>query len=388
MVLVPSFLEVDGLVVPLRIEPPFDDVPPRVLVRDHATNPLLKGMMYVVGGLIRRPAQEVLSLIRNRQDLPLRQELESGPVPAEYVDDFKRDARNWASLTGNWPDMSDVYSVGASFLRDNLIIPRQTFLKLMEKLYELNAEVREGKREARIDETMEVPAARPPLPPPPPPWLDEEMKRLEWQAYSLDIDDPLERGEVSVRELEHLAVDRGFLMRMLEMAYKRVRQGEVDIPARFERLGLTTLMEYQRAEPQLEAYLADGERQRIVGEAVAEAKQQAGVTGPATVAELAAAAGYEVTPYTADVSIDLFRLPEAERPPGMSRHEWLARCEAQFVLTRIAGTGEEEITGTGDLFTEVAGHRVRLRCRPELWPSVPVMWRAELCEGGAEVRDG
>jgi hypothetical protein len=285
-------------------------------------------------------------------------------------------ARNWEELTGYKPDLSDVYDVGTSFMRDNLVIPRLTFLKLMEQLYQLNAEVRDGRREARIDDTMPVPPPRPPLPPLLPPWNDDFLLHLEHRAVQLDELAPLTIDASELREDDEVFELRSLVHSLLHGAYLRVLQGDRHVTDGFARLQLTTSLGYRRAEADLLAYLADPERSALVDQAVAQARAAAAATGPVTAADLLQAEGYQASPYTQDVSIDLFRPPEAARPPELSRHQWLARCEAAFLRVRISAAAQ--LHRAHDLRTEIAGHRVRLRYRFEDCPPVLRLWRVEL----------
>lgn len=267
--------------------------------------------------------------------------------------------------------------MGTSFLREDLVIPRLTFIKLMTKLYELNAAVREGRMEPRIDESIPVPPPRPP--PPPPKWTDEELHALEEDASYLDQIDPLTDDLSEARTAKRAEDRRGYVFAMLEVAYKRIREGEHELPERFAQLGLTELVRYQAAFTKLEAYLNAPERIAIVEPTIEAARREANVTGPVTCAEQVAAEGFggvEGSPCWADVSVDLFRLPEAPRPDGISEVEWLARCEAVFLHSRITGVAATG-AAAGDLFTRILGHRVRMRHRPEM-TAVQRLWRVEL----------
>jgi hypothetical protein len=379
MVLVPSFIDVDGLIVPLEAWAKTDSSPARVFLRTLPKEPRFEGLSYVLGSLLTRPAVEVLQLLRERSDLPVSQELCANYWSISATEDeeeMKSDARIWEGLTGYRPDLSDVYSIGASFLRDGLVIPRLTFLKLMEQLYQLNAEVRDGRREARIDETMPVPPPRPPLPPLLPPWNDDFLLHVEHRAVQLDELAPLTLDASEQRDDDEVFELRSLVHSLLHGAYLRVLQGDRHVADGFARLGLTTSLAYRRAEAELAAYLADPERVALVDQEVADAKAAAGVTGPVTAAEIIQAGGYQVSPYTQDVSIDLFRLPQAARPPELSPHQWLARCEAAFLRARIGGA--EALGRAGELRTELAGHPVRFNYRLEDGPPVLRLWRVEL----------
>ena len=136
---------------------------------------------------------------------------------------------------------------------------------------------------------------------------------------------------------------------------------------------------FVRDEMSFESWVPNSERIAIVETEIEAAMRAANVTGPVTCVELIAAEGFkgvEGSPCWADVSVDLFRLPEAPRPDKISEVEWLARCEAVFLHSRITGVAATS-TAAGDLFTRILGHRVRMRYRPEM-SAVQRLWRVEL----------
>ncbi len=271
--------------------------------------------------------------------------------------------------------MSDVYFAGASFVDDNILIPTATLIKLMTKLYEINDAIREGRMEPRIDDSIPIPPPRPPPPPPPIPRVtDEELRAMEEDARAVDAIDPLTDALSDGAGAKRAENRREILLSRLDDANRRERDGEDDAVQRFAQLELTELLRYHAAFEKLTAYLQAPERSAIVEPTVAAAKREAGVTEPATCAEQAAAHGLKVSPCSADVSIDLFRL--ATTPPeGVAELEWLARCEAVFLHSRITGAAAKG--AFGDMFTRVLRHRVRMRYRTEL-TDFPRLWRVEL----------
>ena len=161
MVLVPSFLEIHGLVLPLRVDPPAANLPAHVLLSDDCGEDGFAGLMYVTGALVMRPAELMMSLIEHRQDLPMPQELFANFVSPDLFEESEvaRHSQIWQQLTGGALDLGDAYLVGGSFV-DSLVIPGATFLALMRKLYELNAAISEGRMEPRIDDTIPLPRPR------------------------------------------------------------------------------------------------------------------------------------------------------------------------------------------------------------------------------------
>jgi hypothetical protein len=362
MVLVPPFVEVDGLVVPLRVYVAKESIPSAVRLNDMSIPQNLDGLMYVVDALLGKSDSEVLALLVDRKRVPMPQELCVAAVPpGVWPDsDYAKGARNWERLTGTRPDMSDVYTVGASFLDDafNLIIPRSSLIKLMTKLYELNDAVREGRMEARIDDSIPMPPPRPEPPEPPAPrWTDDEVQELEDQAVDVDERDPLTEDMTDAETARRVADQRSFLFAMLEVAYLRTERGEDDLTARYRDLKLPTLQTYSAALLALGAYLHDPERAAILSAA----------SLPLSIPD---------SPFDADISVDLFRLPCSALttpPAGLSAHAWLAHCEAAFVHSRTTGAGASG-TAAGDLFTRIRGQLVRLRYRPETTPTLR-LWR-------------
>jgi hypothetical protein len=244
MVLVPPYLEVDGLVVPLDIAPANAARPAQVLQRSEARESLLNSLSYITANLASASREEIRRLLESRQPLPVSQGLVARPLKLEYRDEYARNARNWESLTGYAPNLNDVYTVGATFLEDqyDLVIPRTTLIKLMEQLYELNAAVREGRMEPRIDDSIPMPPPRPPLPEPPlPRWTDEEVEELESLAIALDNIDPLLPDLTHAATAKRAADRRGFVFAMLEVAHLRTESGEDDVSARYRELNLPTL---------------------------------------------------------------------------------------------------------------------------------------------------
>lgn len=165
MVLVPPYVEVDGLVVPLNVRPPEEAPQARVRQRFQGNESLLEGLAYITSDLLSKPAEQVLSLLETRQRLPVFQGLSALPLHPDYWEEAAQEALNWKSLTGEAPDLSDVYRVGTTFLDDEygIVIPRTTFIKLMTKLFELNEAVRDGRMEPRIDETIPMSSPSAPL---------------------------------------------------------------------------------------------------------------------------------------------------------------------------------------------------------------------------------
>ena len=348
MVLVPSFVAVDAFVVPLMIDPENRRGPAVVRAWRGDDRPLLDAFCWVANALLARPPAGVwLEAIDRREDLPIPGYISAAVVHPD-VDDYSEQADTWRRLTGSEVDLHDAYSLGTSFVRHSIAIPRATFRKVMARLFELDAALQAGELEPRIDASMPVP---PPVPEPPEPierWRERDWWALEFNAQDLDEHYLMTDGLTDPGAAAQAWVDRRLVLDGLTIARERTLRGEDDLPGQCREFELRTLTAYLAATEALEAYLADPERRALITTAL-----------PAS-------------PYLADVSVDLFRLPAAATPPGLSWHGWLARCEAVFVRER-----KRPEAGAGDLFTRVAGHLVRLRYRREVAAAL-VLWRVEL----------
>lgn len=348
MVLVPSFVQVDRLVVPLFIDPPDHRGPAAVRVALDPARPFLRPLIYVASAMLARlPAQAWLDLIERHQDLPMPHGLMAVRVEHDRYD-YAEQADAWTRLTGTSIDLSDAYIIGATFVPRSLAIPRTTFRAVMARLFELDAALQAGELEPRIDASMAVP---PPVPEPPAPierWAERDWWALEFKAQDLDEHDPLTDELTDPGLAAQVWGDRRQVLDDLTILHERTQRGEDDLPGQCRAFELRTLTAYVAATAALESYLADPERRALI------------------------ATPLPASPYLADVSVDLFRLPAPRTPLALSWHGWLARCEAVFVRER-----KRPEAGAGDLFTRVAGHLVRLRYRREVAVEL-VLWRVEL----------
>lgn len=348
MVLVPSFVAVDAFVVPLMIDPENRRGPAVVRAWRGDDRPLLDAFCWVANAMLARaPAQPWLELIDRHADLPVPQQLAAARVEHDRYD-YSEQADAWTRLTGTSIDLRDAYNVGATFVTRSLAIPRTTFRAVMARLFELDAALQAGELEPRIDASMPVP---PPVPEPPEPterWRERDWWALEFNAQDLDEHYLMTDGLTDPGAAARAWGDRRQVLDGLTIARERTLRGDDDLPGQCREFELPTLTAYVAATEALEAYLADPERRALI------------TTAP------------PASPYLADVSVDLFRLPAPATPPGLSWHGWLARCEAVFVRER-----KPPETEAGDLFTRVAGHLVRLRYRREVAAAL-VLWRVEL----------
>ncbi len=349
MVLVPSYVEVDGLVVPLAIHPGDARFPVGLRMASDPRRPDLGYVSHAVNAMMGRPRSEPwLDLLRQGQPLPIHSGVLCPLEPAD-LEESPDDVHRWTQLTGHPPDLDDAYMSSARWLRHGMVIPRATLITLMEKLFELDDALADGRLEAKIDTSIPIPPP-PPAPPsePLPPWDDAEWRDLDERLGQLDGMDPLVPDQPVLERAKRAARLRGSLFALLDMAWERTQREHDDLPGRAAALQLPNLLAVCEASDRLLAYLHDPERRAIIKTDVPE------------------------SPFVADVSVDLFRLPPAPHPPGYSRNEWLAYCEQVFVANR----GPLE-NGAGEMFTRIDGFLVRLRYRPEAIGHL-YLWRVEL----------
>jgi len=346
MVLVPSYIEIDRLVVPLLVSPADRHGPD--VVRVSFERPPLEGFAFVASAMLARPpAEPWLATIERHEKLPLPDQLAA--VPVEHLEyDYSEHAKLWRRLTGTDIDLSDAYNIGTSFVRGNLAIPRTTFHKIMARLFELDAALRAGELEPAIDTSVPVPPVPPEPEEPTGTWDDLEWIDMEERAQHLDEVDPLTAATDSVDHAREVWAHRRSLLDRLSIAWDRTRCGHDDLPGRVRALELPTLTAYVEATDALVAYLASPERRAVI-------------TSPPA-----------ASPYLEAVSVDLFRLPPAPGPAGLPRHAWIAACEAYFVARRPDPSGY-----VGELITRLHGHYARMRFRREAAHSL-TLWRIEL----------
>jgi len=349
LVLVPSYVAVDGLVVPLAIHQDDGRFPTGLWVATDPRRPDLDYLMYIVNAMLGRPrAMPWLDLLRQRQPVQLFG-VGLRPLEPEDLEESPDYVERWTRLTGRPPDVDDAYVSSTMFLSGGMVVPRTTLIKLVEKLIELDDAIADGRLEAKIDRSMEIPPPPPPPPPSTPPmWADAEWEDLDRRLKELDELDPLVPESPALEQAQRAARLRGSIFSLLDVAWRRTLLGDDDLPGRVAELELANLQAVCDASDRLLAYVHDPERRAIVK------------TEPPD------------SPFMADVSIDLFRLPPAPHPDGYRRHEWLAYCEAIFVEQR----GPVENVA-GDIFTRIDGLLVRLRYRAEAGAHL-YLWRVEL----------
>ncbi len=130
---------------------------------------------------------------------------------------------------------------------------------------------------------------------------------------------------------------------LIELDVSGLLGGTAMVRRRFE--GLPTLLGYHEATIALMSYLASAARIRLVRAPI-----------PLKVSDSL-------------VSLDWFRVPSGYTPVGVSAHDWLAVCEANF--------RDPMPTGPGTRFVRLEGKSHVLQFRIEVGPE-PRLWRAVL----------
>lgn len=391
MDVVPAFLIVDDVKFPLAV------AGGHVRIADDQRFPGLNALSYVAGHLVARTGGARVA------ELTQRQSLRHQALSASFVDDDNRDdlgdgVENWTRLAGRPPDLDDAYFVGTTWIREALVMPRHTLIRLVEQVGALEDAVAAHQLDARI---VGVPEAGPVNPP-------AEVEEANDEEGGEDGDDEglveygIGREQESVRveqatpvngRLEGAAGSRPHVARIVDDDMLRdiealagqvedldaaARQGErpytdversaataarrhrlfleLEVAGLLEpalagegraalfRLGLTRTLGYHDAAQALARYLASPERAaRFPGEPV-----------PGVIA--------------ARVSLDWFRTPSGYRPDGVIEHEWLALCEKNFVSPLPSSSA-------GQRFVRLCGAMHQLLYRAEVGPA-PCLWRA------------
>ena len=143
MDVVPAFLVVDDVKFPLVV------AGGHVRLADDLRFPGLNALSYVAGHLIARGGSARLA------ELAERQSLRHQALSASFVDDDNRNdlgdgVENWTRLAGRPPDLGDAYVVGTTWIREALVMPRCTLIRLVEQVGALEDAVAAHRLDARI----------------------------------------------------------------------------------------------------------------------------------------------------------------------------------------------------------------------------------------------
>jgi hypothetical protein len=396
MDVVPAFLVVDDVKFPLVVDGG------HVRITDDQRFPGLNALSYVAGHLVARTGSRRVAELTQRQSLR-HQALSASFVEPDNRDDLGDGVENWTRLAGRPPDLDDAYFVGTTWIREALVMPRHTLIRLVEQVGALEDAVAAHQLEARI---TGVPEAGPVKPPPevggevpgdergdedsddnggglveydtgredesirvgrgaavnghfedaaaasrphvPRIGADGTLRDIEALAGQVDeLDLAARQGERLYADVESsaaAAARRHRLLLELEVAGLLEPALAGEARATLSRLGLSRTLGYHDAAQAMAQYLASPERAaRFPGESV-----------PSVTA--------------AHVSLDWFRTPSGYRPDGVTEYEWLALCEKNFARPLPSSYA-------GERFVRLCGAMHQLLYRAELGPA-PCLWRA------------
>jgi hypothetical protein len=156
MDVVPAFLVVDDVKFPLVVDGG------HVRIADDQRFPGLNALSYVAGHLVARTGSARVAELTQRQSLR-HQALSASFIGPDERDDLGDGVVNWTGLAGRPPDLDDAYFVGTTWIRQALVMPRGTLIRLVEQVGALEDAVAAHRIEARI---TGVPEAGPINPPP------------------------------------------------------------------------------------------------------------------------------------------------------------------------------------------------------------------------------
>jgi len=387
MVLVPAFIEVGGVEFPLMAY-----VHGVRLAEDQPRGGDPLG--YLVEHLVvKRQGSARVTELERREDFSARELYAVVVTTSDTVRDQGDSVINWIRIAGVWPDLTDAYRVGTTFLKERLAIPRAVLIKLIEEVGRLNDEVLAGTREPRIEAAPPARIARLPevveydrLAEISTKFADEYFEKLlTWRARGgLAETMPMELEEASDEMTsEDLLADLDDRAAALDELDRAARRGptpytdemlaaqiaatrrtllfELDVAGVLSEgireqlvdLGLSELIAYHDAAMAMHRYFASPVRARIVGS-----------PPPESVVE-------------GHVSLDWFRTPSGYVPALDSPADWLAVCERNFANNAPPGA-------VGMRFTKLEGRMHQLHYRMEA-ATTPQLWRATL--EGADLPD-
>lgn len=141
---VPALVVVDGVKFPLVVDGG------HVRIGDDQRFPGLNALSYVAGHLVgRRSGAERIAELTRRQSLR-HQALTASFIGPDDRDDLGDGFVNWTLLAGYPPDLDDAYFVGTTWIREALVMPRCTLIRLVEQVGALEDAVAAHRLDARI----------------------------------------------------------------------------------------------------------------------------------------------------------------------------------------------------------------------------------------------
>lgn len=253
--------------------------------------------------------------------------------PDDPSEDYTEARENWRELTNSLPG-DDSYLVGTSFLRRQIIVPRQVLLEIIYALKKLRQqgnftdESEEGteQKPSQIPNNQELTNNQPQkqLDVDNIPVDDDFLRHMEERAVALAT---LEQGEETLETAATASAKRRFLLVELEDAGLLNESHFVHLHQRLEQLQLPMLIAYHQAAMELHAYFRSPQRKQYLPEAVPESI----FGGP--------------------ISLDWFRL-QVPTPEQYHPYDWLGWCESIFRERKNLGSG----------FGHIYIHQGTLRC--------------------------
>jgi hypothetical protein len=140
---VPAFVVVDEVKFPLVVDGG------HVRIADDPRFPGLDALSYVAGHLVARAGSARVAELTRCQSLR-HPALTASFVESEDRDDLGDGVVNWTRLSGRPPDLDDAYFVGATWIRQALVMPRRTLIGLVEQIGALEDAVATHRLDARI----------------------------------------------------------------------------------------------------------------------------------------------------------------------------------------------------------------------------------------------
>jgi hypothetical protein len=140
---VPAFVVVDEIEFPLVVDGG------HVRIAEDPRFPGLAALSYVAGHLIARDSRARVAEFTRRQSLR-HQAVTASLIEPDDRDDLGDGVVNWTRLAGRLPDLDDAYLVSTTWIREALVVPRHTLIRLVEHVGALDDAVMAHQLEARI----------------------------------------------------------------------------------------------------------------------------------------------------------------------------------------------------------------------------------------------
>jgi hypothetical protein len=250
------------------------------------------------------------------------------------LEDYTEARENWQKLTNSEPG-EDSYLVSTSFLRKQIIVPRQALLEIIYALKTLRQQGtsadkpeeqadQKGLRDRNNNPEITHNRLRKGLERDSIPVDDDFLRHIEERAAALMA---LEQGEQTLETAATASAKRQFLLVELEDAGLLSESRFEQLHQQLIQLQLPMLIAYHQAAMELHTYFRSPQRKRYLP----DAKPESILHGL--------------------ISLDWFRL-QVPTPEPYHPYEWLGWCESILVKkNNLAG-------GVGDVYI----HQGKLRC--------------------------